>query len=174
MYGYIVTQTICYGVSSIYHLVPMSRAQEIFMLKLDLCCIGLYEFGSYFPIYFFILPPTSALCFGSMTLYALLSHWYHVWVRLDPSPQRLFYVGATIVPFLPLLMTLLSYQEISYMNATFMLQTIGMMVFMYRKPDLFPTIFGYHKLFHLLVVAGGLTCYAGNQSIILKGTVGSL
>ena len=220
IYGYLASQTICYGVSSLYHRVNWSkkrsfsrsakhsrvgvrwtpdsttnfaknegdfvsaqlgevwtRSQEIFVLKLDICCIGLYEFGSYLPMYFFVLPkysPIIAVFFGTMTFYAMMSHWYHIWVKLDPSPLRLFYVGATIIPFFPILMTLLTWEEIGYMCATIVLQSAGMMVFMYKKPDPFPTIFGYHEIFHLLVVAGGATCYAGNMSIIKSNTIYSL
>jgi len=195
IYGYIASQTICYGVSSLYHRVNWSekrsfsttnfkgdfvagevwtRSQEIFVLKLDICCIGLYEFGSYLPMYFFVLPkysPIIAVFFGTMTFCAMLSHWYHVYIKSDFNPMRLFYVGATISPFFPLLMTLLTWEEIGYMCATIVLQSAGMMVYVYKKPDPFPTVFGYHEIFHLLVVAGGAMCYAGNRSIIKSNMI---
>jgi len=106
-----------------------------------------------------------------MTFCAMLSHWYHVYIKSDFNPMRLFYVGATISPFFPLLMTLLTWEEIGYMCATIVLQSAGMMVYVYKKPDPFPTVFGYHEIFHLLVVAGGAMCYAGNRSIIKSNMI---
>jgi hemolysin III len=35
-----------------------------------------------------------------------------------------------------------------------LLFSIGSVVYALRRPDPFPRIFGYHEIFHLLVVAG--------------------
>jgi hemolysin III len=36
------------------------------------------------------------------------------------------------------------------------LYTVGGLVYGWRWPDPFPRVFGYHEVFHLFVIAGGL------------------
>ena len=40
------------------------------------------------------------------------------------------------------------------------LYTLGGVVYALRKPDLFPRVFGYHEVFHTLVIAGSVAHYS--------------
>ncbi len=46
--------------------------------------------------------------------------------------------------------------------------TVGGVVYARRRPDPFPTVFGYHELFHALVVAAVGLQYAAVGSLVLK------
>lgn len=46
--------------------------------------------------------------------------------------------------------------------------TLGAVVYARRKPDPFPSVFGYHELFHALVVAAVGLQYAAVGSIVLR------
>ena len=161
----ILTQTLCYTTSAIYHRVPMRESCERIVLKWDMCFISLYGLGSYSILYTVVLPRPASLSLLTMCMGFTASHWYHIWVRSDPSPRHIAYVGMSIVPFLPLLHTLLLRQELLYMYLSMLLQMAGSAVFVHKRPDPFPTVFGYHELFHLLVVSGGYVCMLCHWSI---------
>ena len=165
--GYIGSQTICYALSALYHLSNVPREAEIVLLKLDMCSIALYEMGCFFILYC-VLPSSMAATFASMSTATVLWHWYHIWVKHEPSPLRLAYIGATIVPFIPYLHSYLTPVELMWMYRTIALQTAGMIVFVSRFPDPFPTLFGYHEVFHVLVVGGGVCCFLANMSILRR------
>jgi len=40
------------------------------------------------------------------------------------------------------------------------LYTVGMLAYATRRPRLWPRVFSYHEVFHVLIVAGSLTHYA--------------
>ena len=168
-YGYSFTQSSCYMTSAVYHMIKLPPSSEIFIQKLDHCGIAFFEFGSFIPLYIILIPTYSSnvsILFFIMTFLALLSHAYHVFVKLDASAMRLALVGATILPFIPMLAGLLNDFEWYLMFMTIFFQLAGMAVFVFQRPDPFPSIFGFHEVFHTLVVCGGFSCYAANCSII--------
>jgi hemolysin III len=50
------------------------------------------------------------------------------------------------------------------------LYTLGGVVYTRRRPDLVPSIFGYHELFHVLVVAAVAAQYAVIAVFVLQAT----
>jgi hemolysin III len=46
--------------------------------------------------------------------------------------------------------------------------SIGAVVYSLHKPDPWPAVFGYHEVFHALVVAAGLVFYAAVLGIVLR------
>jgi hemolysin III len=41
-----------------------------------------------------------------------------------------------------------------------LLYTVGAVIYALRRPDPSPKVFGYHEIFHLLVIAAAATHYA--------------
>ncbi len=39
-----------------------------------------------------------------------------------------------------------------------LLYTLGALVYAFRRPDPVPTVFGYHEVFHALVIAAAALC----------------
>jgi hemolysin III len=50
-----------------------------------------------------------------------------------------------------------------------LLYTLGAVVYARKRPDPSPTIFGYHELFHLLVIAAAALQYAVVAFFVLPG-----
>jgi hemolysin III len=146
---FLATQGVCYAVSAMYHRIPWSRRAEMVILKCDLCCISLYECGSYVPLCAYVLPPPLAACFGCTLLVTTLSHWHHVWYPtpgfFGPFPLHLFIVGASVVPFLPALLPRMTPYEIACMVATVVAQVTGMLIFTYRAPNPIPHVWGVSR-----------------------------
>jgi hemolysin III len=47
------------------------------------------------------------------------------------------------------------------------LYTIGAVVYATRRPDPVPLVFGYHEVFHALIVAGSVSLY-GHVALVLR------
>jgi len=78
-----------------------------------------------------------------------------------PKPLRAaLYVGLgwIFVPTLPALRASIGDGSLALLLAGALLYTVGAVVFARRWPDPAPTVFGFHEVFHLLVVAAA-TCH---------------
>jgi hemolysin III len=49
------------------------------------------------------------------------------------------------------------------------LYTLGALTYVLRRPDPVPTVFGFHEVFHLLVVAGAAVQYVAVSLVVLGG-----
>jgi hemolysin III len=49
-----------------------------------------------------------------------------------------------------------------------LLFSIGSLIYALRRPDPFPRIFGYHEIFHLLVIAGVVINYELIAGYVLR------
>lgn len=86
--------------------------------------------------------------------------------QLRPSTWRQVIVAGCCLPFLPICYFYMNRIEWLAVWATISFQLVGLYVFTKRKPDLIPSVFGYHELFHVMVVLAGATVYLLNYSII--------
>ena len=46
--------------------------------------------------------------------------------------------------------------------------SMGAAVYSLHRPDPWPTVFGYHEVFHALVVGAGLVFYAAVLDLVLR------
>jgi predicted membrane channel-forming protein YqfA (hemolysin III family) len=117
------------------------------------------------PTAILLLPSSIGLPF--ITLTTLLCIWTCIRIfQLRPSVWRQVVVAASCLPFLPFCYFYMNRIEWFAVCATIVLQASGVFVFVKRQPDLIPHVFGYHELFHVLVVCAGMAVYLVNWSII--------
>ncbi|EQD72560.1 Hly-III related protein, partial [mine drainage metagenome] len=57
---------------------------------------------------------------------------------------------------LPQLFTVLGVAGFSFLVGGGISYTVGAIVYARRRPDPFPSVFGYHEVFHALVVVGAI------------------
>lgn len=69
-------------------------------------------------------------------------------------------LGWTALVTLPLVWGRLGPSRLALMLAGGVLYTAGAVVLLRRRPDPSPAVFGYHEVWHLLVVGGSLCHYA--------------
>jgi len=69
-------------------------------------------------------------------------------------------LGWVVVPVLPSLRAALGPGAIVLLAAGGAAYTLGAVVYATRRPDPFPRVFGYHEVFHALVVAAAACHYA--------------
>ena len=162
---YMLSNMWCYGASGIYHVGRWSAKTEILLQKLDHAGIAIMSVGTFLPTIFLLFPPVEGFLFLSL-LAGTCAKNIHGIFNLDPSLIGQVLVPATSVLFLYRLWEVFTPLELSLYGITIVLKMCGVMVFVRRKPDPFPSTFGYHEIFHCFVIAAGCTIFTCNYSII--------
>jgi len=85
-----------------------------------------------------------------------------LWVRAPKALATAIYVllGWAVVPVVPALRSALGAGAISLLLSGGAAYTLGAVVYATRRPDPFPRVFGYHEVFHALVVAAAACHFA--------------
>ena len=164
---YVSTNIFCYGFSGMYHVGRWSAHNEILLQKIDHCGIAILSAGTFFPATVLLLPIEIGIPFFLLTLSACTWTCYNIW-HLRPSSTRQIIVIATLLPFMPFLSPRMSTLEFWGTVLTLIFQAIGATVFLNRKPNPWPSYFGYHEIFHTCVVLAGVCVYFTNWSIIRR------
>jgi hemolysin III len=169
---YAVTVVGLFGVSALYHRVPWrSAAARAWMRRADHSMIFLVIAGTYTPFALLVLKGSTATTIlvvvwaGALAGILLKLVWIHApkwlaagayvalgWVVVAAFPQLLEHAGLT--------KTLL-------LAAGGLLYTAGAVVYALRRPDPVPTVFGYHEVFHALVIAAAALQFAVVAAIAL-------
>jgi hemolysin III len=147
-----------YSVSALFHIWTWSTRRYRFMRILDHESIFVAIAGSYTPLGIALLGgPGRILLLGSVwlltaagiVLKARLSH-----MSRGLSTGLYLGLGWAVVLALPAFWTRLPLPASGLLAAGGVLYTAGALVYGWRRPDPFPHVFGFHELFHLLVIGG--------------------
>lgn len=163
-----------YTVSSLYHSVPWCDAWKNRMQRLDHSMIYVLVAGTYTPL--------AAIALSGRHRSAILAA---VWgIALVGIAQKILLPqladGVSIAmqttqgwlgPFVagPLARQL-SWQPLAMIALGGVLYTAGMILFVTRRPRLWPRVFSYHEVFHVLVVAASGLHYAAIFAYVAKVT----
>lgn len=147
-----------YTVSALYHSVPWSERWKARMQRVDHSLIFLVVAGTFTPIAVASLSGTAQtvgliLVWGiaavGVVLKFVLDHprtWLSVTLQMV--------MGASSLLWLPWIADRLGWGAVGLIVAGGIAYVIGTIVFASRRPNPFPRLFGYHELFHVLVIAG--------------------
>jgi len=150
------------GVSALYHRPTWAPGPRRWMKRLDHAAIFVLIAGSYTP-FALLLPERGAvmlaIAWGGAALGILRSLF---WVRAPRTISAALYVamGWIAVAFLPALYTALGGAGMAFLVAGGLLYSVGAVIYATRRPDPAPAVFGYHEVFHALVVAAA-ACHFG-------------
>jgi hemolysin III len=145
-----------FAVSALYHRPTWPPRARLLMRRLDHSAIFLLIAGTYTP-FCLLLPaasgePLLAVVWIGAAAGVLQSV---VWVRAPKALVAALYVllGWVVVPVLPALRATLGGGAIALLAAGGAAYTVGAAVYATGRPDPFPRVFGYHEVFHALVIA---------------------
>jgi len=161
------------GVSALYHRITWSPRARLWMGRLDLAMIYLLIAGSYTPIALLALePPHSTLALalvwgGAAAGIVIKLFWTHApkWVR-SSIYVAIGSIGAWFAPEIGRsvgapAMTLLAVGGFIYIA--------GAVIYAVQRPDPLPTIFGYHEIFHALVVVAAAVHFVAFAAYVVPG-----
>lgn len=155
VYG--LTNVLLYGISALYHITPWAVRRHALFRRLDHATIFAMIAGCYTPIAVVMLSgwsrPILLAAVWTMTVGCMLC------VTLPrPVPRRvrvvLYFVlgfGAALIS--PTVVLTLGTRGVTLPAATGLLAIAGGLIYGFRRPALWPRIFGYHELFHLVSIA---------------------
>ena len=146
----------CFGASALYHRVNWTPRLRPWMRRVDHAGVYLLIAGSYTPVCLLVLGGAwSILVLAIVWLAATTAAVFKfAWVT---APKWLAVaigvaLGWAAVALLPQLATRMHVGAIVLLAVGGLLYTSGALVYLWRRPDPAPTVFGYHELFHALTI----------------------
>jgi hemolysin III len=162
---YAVTVIGLFGVSAVYHRVNWGSVRaRMWMRRLDHTMIFLLIAGTYTPFALLVLD-------GALSTGILIGVWAGaaagvvlnmIWVDAPKWVTAVVYLGlgwVAVVAF-PELVRELGVTATVLLGAGGLLYTAGAVIYALRRPDPVPAVFGYHEIFHLLVIVAAALQYS--------------
>ena len=150
------------GVSALYHRIYWPPRRRAWMRRLDHGSIFLLIAGTFTPLSLVLgdrqplalalIWTAAALGVAKATLWPFAPKWVNSALCVAMGWGGVFLVPAVLAVAGP--------DALGMMAAGGLLYTIGAVFYAARKPNLVPGVFGYHELFHALVVAASACHYA--------------
>jgi hemolysin III len=156
-------------VSALYHRPTWRPRARLVMKRLDHSAIFLLIAGTYTPFCLLLPPATGRTILAVVWAGAIAGVLQSVlWVRAPRALSAAIYVllGWVIVPVLPSLRSTLGLGALALLAGGGAMYTIGALVYAARRPDPSPRVFGYHEVFHALVVAAAACHFAVAASAV--------
>jgi hemolysin III len=162
-----------FGTSALYHRIDWSPRARRRMRRLDHAAIFLLIGGGYTPI--FALVPSSAGGHG-----ALAAIWFGAIVGVLKSlawpdaPKWMtallcVILGWTVIGQVMDRATVLGTLSVGLLVASGVTYSLGAVVYALKRPDPFPRVFGYHEVFHALVIIAS-ACLFAHVATVLAAT----
>ncbi len=171
IYG--LTLMALFGISAAYHRPMWSEAARRRMRRLDHAGIFIFIAGSYTPLCILGLPDDTgrnlllfAWCFAAVgVVHALFL------VHAFRTLNAVLYVvmGCALVPFIPELLTSVGGSQLGYLLAGGIIFIAGAVVYARRWPNPSPAVFGYHEVFHMMVIVAVAFHYVAVVQLVRHG-----
>jgi hemolysin III len=149
-----------YTVSAVYHIVTWSPAKRRVLRAIDHANIFVLIAGTYTPLCFNILTGwlriTILIVIWALALVGIVSSIFTL--KLPRWANAALYVGMgwVVILAIPAFLTVLPWISVAILLLGGVLYTTGAVIYARKKPDPFPTIWGYHEVFHLFVILGSI------------------
>lgn len=171
-----------FGVSALYHRVSWSERARLRMRRIDHAAIFLLIAGGYTPL--FALVPSAPQMMGQMGQMtgpettagifagygALVSIWIGAGIGVVKSVAWLsapkwftallcVALGWTVIGEVVGRTAQVGAPAIGFLVASGLVYSLGAVVYATKRPDPWPRVFGYHEIFHLLVIFASVTLF---------------
>lgn len=167
---YAVSLLVMLGMSAAYHRLARSPSARRWMQRLDHAGIYVLIAGTYVPMTVVAMPLAWGVPVLSVIAGAAL---VGIVVKLSGFQrlQRLAYIlypamGWAVVIALPVLFDSLTGVQFALVVAGGLIYTLGIPVLVWRRPDPWPRVFGYHEIWHLFVLVAAALHFAAVASVV--------
>jgi len=172
---YAASVAALFGTSALYHRVTWaSQNARRWMRRLDHSAIFVLIAGTYTPFALLALD-------GTLATVILVVVWTGalggivlklVWIDAPKPLVAVLYVmlGWVAVAAFPQLLDELGVTSTALVAGGGLLYTVGAVVYAVQRPDPVPSVFGYHEIFHALVIAAAALQYAVVAFWVIPGS----
>ncbi len=149
-----------YGISALYHCPLWSRKSYLFMRRIDYAAIFALIAGTATPICLvgikgeLGLQLITVLWVIAMVGMVITVFWAHgsKWMR------SLLYIamGWLAIPYISDIQAALGMKNVELLIAGGVIYTLGAMIYSFKYPNPYPRVFGYHEIFHVMIVVASI------------------
>lgn len=160
---YAMSLSALYAASAAFHRVNWRPTTWKWMRRLDHSMIFVLIAGTYTPYALLVLPPPwSTVVLATVWGGGAVGIVMRMFTRGLNLVEQTLYMALGWVALLTLPVTIgrLGWIEALLMFSGGVLYTVGAIIFGLRKPDPNPAVFGYHEVWHSMVIGASLCHYA--------------
>jgi hemolysin III len=172
---YALSVAALFGTSALYHRITWaSQAARRWMRRLDHSMIFFLIAGTYTPFALLVLE-------GDLATVILIVVWAGAlagvlmklaWIDAPKALVAVTYVmlGWVAVAAFPTMIERLGVTASTLVAVGGLLYTLGALVYAFQRPDPVPRVFGYHEVFHALVILAAALQYAVIAFYVIPGS----
>jgi hemolysin III len=172
---YAVSVAGLFGTSALYHRITWaSLAARRWMRRLDHSMIFVLIAGTYTPFALLVLD-------GDLATIILIVVWAGalagvlmklVWIDAPKALVAVTYIllGWVAVAAFPAMIERLGVTATTLVAVGGLMYTLGALVYAFQRPDPAPSVFGYHEVFHALVIFAAALQYAVIAFYVIPGS----
>lgn len=160
-----------FGISALYHRITWKNPRHrLLMKRIDHAAIFILIAGTSTPLSMLALSPVYGIklltLVWSAAFVGIMQSLF--WITAPRWLKTSFYVivGCLIIPFFPQLKSALSMSEVWLLVVGGIVYITGAIIYALKRPNPIPQVFGYHEVFHLLVIAGASFHFLVNYKLV--------
>lgn len=169
---YMVCLTTLFGVSGAYHVPTWTPRARQWMRRLDHAAIFLLIAGTYTPLSTALQPEDGDMLRRVVWGGAIAGVIQSVlWVTAPKPLIAVIYVilGWSILPYIGRMYAAAGPWPLALILVGGVAYSTGALVYAKKRPDPMPQVFGYHEVFHTLVIVAAMFHFAAVAGIVLRG-----
>jgi hemolysin III len=168
---------VLFGVSALYHRWPGPARFKPLLRRLDHSSIFVFIAASYTPIGLLVLkPPLGTVILAAAWISAAVGVSLSIcWIDAPRWVQALCYVatGWIAAVALPQLLDSAGIAPFVLFGVGGAVYSLGALVYAWQRPDPWPHVFGFHEVFHTLVIAAAVVHFVAMAGWVIPGAAGS-
>lgn len=165
-----------FGASGLYHRWRGSPRWKRVLRRIDHSTIFVFIAASYTPVGVLVLePPMQVVVLASVWAGAIAGVAFSLcWIEAPRPLVAASYiaVGWVAVLALPQLADRLGAAPIVLLGAGGLLYSLGALAYALKRPNPWPSTFGFHEVFHALVIAAAVVHYVAIAGVIVDPALG--
>lgn len=155
---YSLSLILLLGISALYHRINWSTRARKWMKRLDHSAIYILIAGTFTPICLLALSAESGknllITIWSVAFLGIMQSLFYVGAPKWLSAILYVVAGYMILPYTSELKNSVGNFNLYLLIGGGIAYTIGAVTYALKKPNFYPQVFGYHEVFHLLVIFG--------------------
>ncbi len=161
-----------YGVSALYHRLKWSPKALLRMRRLDHSMIFVLIAGTYTPVSLLVLHRPWAIALLAVVWAGAITGVLLKVLGMERTRKvtatMYIVLGWVAVLMAPQFVRRVSWPIVALIAAGGVLYTLGSIVFLRKRPDPNPAVFGYHEIWHVAVVSAAFCHYSAIFLLVLS------